>query len=80
MIPSFTQMHPKKDEKNEQIKNLPIVVIFMGTGFKAFRNRKIMYCTLRGKIWKQMTSSCKYIDHTSYSQALDFCNQCNEVD
>ena len=27
-----------------------------------------------------MTSSCKYIDHTSYSQALDFCNQCNEVD
>lgn len=74
MIFSFPKTHKKNKWKFVE------VVIFMGAGFEAFRNHKIVYCTLRRKIWKQMTSSCKYIDHTSYSQALDFCNQCNEVD
>ena len=55
------------------------IVIFMGTFQVIFRNRKSMVKVRGTEKWKQMmTSSCKYIDHTSYS--LLTCNRCNEPD
>ena len=74
MIFSFTQTHQKMRKKFNG------VVIFMGTGVRHFVIVWLCIVLCEENIWKQMTSSCKYIDHTSYSQALDFCNQCNEVD
>ena len=50
------------------------IVSFMGTISRYF---EILWIYWSAEKWKQMTSSCKYIDHTSYS--LD-CNRCNEVD